>query len=124
MSNTVFKKYSSIENHSNTKFMDKLKQNDRFASITDWVVTEKVHGSNFSFIVSVDEQSNKTVQVAKRTEIIPVLLLSNYYPAATKKVKERYEESAKQTFDYIQTRILDETKLLRISSKFLYLILT
>jgi hypothetical protein len=104
--------------------MDKLKQNDRFASITDWVVTEKVHGSNFSFIVSVDEQSNKTVQVAKRTEIIPVLLLSNYYPAATKKVKERYEESAKQTFDYIQTRILDETKLLRISSKFLYLILT
>lgn len=58
-----FKKYSSIENSFNKKFMDKVSlemPNDLM-----WVVQEKVHGTNTSFLCD-----GKTVEFAKRTSVL------------------------------------------------------
>ncbi|MDE6522695.1 MAG: RNA ligase, Rnl2 family [Muribaculaceae bacterium] len=58
-----FKKYSSIENAFTRDFMERVK-----AEIPDnleWVVQEKVHGANTSFLCD-----GKTVEFAKRTSVL------------------------------------------------------
>jgi Rnl2 family RNA ligase len=114
---TTFKKYSSIENHYNEEYVLKLMKSEKFAEIKDWVVTEKVHGSNFSFIVSPSplNSEKKLVQIAKRTQILDHITLSSYYPEATQTIKERYEESAKKAFDYIQENIFPEYRVTQIN---------
>ena len=59
----MFEKYSSLENHYNSSFIEKI----RYAGhdIGDWVAREKIHGTNFSIIVTRD-----SVQAAKRTGLI------------------------------------------------------
>ncbi len=58
-----FKKYSSIDNVFTTEFMDKVKT--EMPSGLEWVVQEKVHGSNVSFLCDGVE-----VKMAKRTAIL------------------------------------------------------
>lgn len=55
-----FKKYSSLENSYRTGFLQKIV--DQGLDGGDWVVTEKVHGANFSFWCDGD-----TVKVARRS---------------------------------------------------------
>ena len=43
------KAFGSIENVSNAKFLEKLVLQGK--TLGDWVVTEKIHGANFCFIV-------------------------------------------------------------------------
>lgn len=61
----MFKKYNSLTNHTDKKFLNKL----LFTGLTDpkvlWIAREKIHGTNFSFIVTSD-----SVTVAKRTDIL------------------------------------------------------
>lgn len=62
----MFKKYNSLTNHTDKKFLNKI----LFAGLTDpkvlWVAREKIHGANFSFIVTSD-----SVSVGKRSGVIP-----------------------------------------------------
>lgn len=68
-----FKKFPSLENTYRQKEIDQAlmvsdyyKQNGKQ---TDWIVTEKVHGANFSFwLSSLDDSIN--IQVAKRSGLI------------------------------------------------------
>ena len=58
-----FKKYSSIENAITRDFMERVKA--EMPSDLEWVVQEKVHGSNTSFLCD-----GKDVKFAKRTSIL------------------------------------------------------
>lgn len=59
----IFKKYSSIENAITRDFMEKVKF--ELPADLEWVVQEKVHGSNTSFLCDGTE-----VKFAKRTSIL------------------------------------------------------
>lgn len=59
----MFKGYSSLENHHNGKFIERIRNNALDGG--EWVAREKIHGTNFSFIVSRD-----AVTCAKRSGII------------------------------------------------------
>lgn len=65
MDNMKFKKYSSIENGYREKFIDFVKDHPNFPT-AKWQITEKIHGSNYSFVVDVTEGS-EYVRVAKRS---------------------------------------------------------
>ena len=60
---TDFKKYSSIENSYNRSFMEKVSL--EMPTDLTWVVQEKVHGTNTSFLCD-----GKTVDFAKRTSVL------------------------------------------------------
>ena len=49
----TFKKFCSIENAYNTKFINKIREECyEFVDKPIWVVTEKIHGANFSFMLN------------------------------------------------------------------------
>lgn len=58
-----FKKYSSIENVITRDFMERVRS--EMAADLEWVVQEKVHGANTSFLCD-----GKEVRFAKRTSIL------------------------------------------------------
>lgn len=60
----MFEKYSSLENHYNGKFIEKIR--GAGLDVTEgWVAREKIHGTNFSIIIERD-----AVTCAKRTGLI------------------------------------------------------
>ena len=59
-----FKKYSSIENSYNREFMESVVA--QVPPDTEWVVQEKVHGANTSFLCD-----GQDVKFAKRTSVLP-----------------------------------------------------
>lgn len=59
----MFQKYNEIENTYRKKTIDEIYQTGLNGG--DWVVEEKVHGANFSFIVN-----NDYIKTAKRTSIL------------------------------------------------------
>jgi len=58
-----FKKYSSIENTYREKVIDEIRIQD--IDKTDWVVSEKIHGANFSFWMNVEG-----LRCARRTSFL------------------------------------------------------
>jgi hypothetical protein len=62
-----FKEYHSIENHYRSKFIDYIKTLTELKD--DWCATEKVHGSNVSFIINKIEEKIE-IQKATRSQII------------------------------------------------------
>ena len=58
-----FKKYSSIENHFYKDFLDQVRE--QVPADMQWVVQEKVHGTNTSFLYDGND-----VKFAKRTSIL------------------------------------------------------
>lgn len=73
MSNTQFIKFPSLENTYRQKEIDQClmtEQHYKDQGLTsNWVVTEKIHGANYSFWVTT-EYGEVKVQVAKRTSFI------------------------------------------------------
>ena len=59
----TFKKYSSIENHFNREFMEHVVE--QMPQNLQYVVQEKVHGANTSFLCDGNE-----VKFAKRTSML------------------------------------------------------
>ena len=58
-----FKKYSSIENHFYKDYLDQVRE--QVPADVQWVVQEKVHGTNTSFLCDGND-----VKFAKRTSIL------------------------------------------------------
>ena len=58
-----FKKYNSIENSYQIEFLNEIKEQGFYD--LEYVVQEKVHGANLSFITN-----GKDIISAKRTELI------------------------------------------------------
>jgi len=87
MSNALkFEKYSSIENSYREKEIQKIFDNVHNET---WVVLEKVHGTNLSFITN-----GENVRAAKRTQVLGEG--DNFYNSD--KVLEKYSENVKNIF--------------------------
>lgn len=59
-----FIKFPSLENTYRQKEIDKI---EMMGIKGEWIVTEKVHGANFSFWVTKDDEGNVNIRCAKRT---------------------------------------------------------
>ena len=91
-----FKKYNSIENTYNKEFMEKIKI-EGFESL-QYVVQEKVHGANCSFITD-----GQTVQFAKRTGLVEAgEKFYNY-----EELLERYRERVIGLYHLIKEKYTD-----------------
>lgn len=85
-----FKRYPSIENSYRTKTLTQIDVEG--IDKTDWVVLEKVHGSNFSIWVDENE-----VKFAKRSSFIGT---DNFYDINT--IRDGLEIFAKRLFDDVK----------------------
>lgn len=91
-----FKKYNSIENTYNKDFMDKIKMEG--LDSLQYVVQEKVHGANCSFITD-----GQTVQFAKRTGLVEAgEKFYNY-----EELLERYRERVIGLYHLIKEKYTD-----------------
>ncbi|KAL9645321.1 hypothetical protein ABK040_002520 [Willaertia magna] len=122
---SIFKSYSKMENHYQqlivNKFLNKDQQkdynnnnnNNNKPIMIEWVCTEKVHGSNYSFIVTNENE----IYVANRTKILDNF--SNFFRQAQEEVNPRYKEAARKCFEMIKERkneIVKSEKLLLTST--------
>ena len=89
-----FKKYSSMENAYREKEVEKIITNDFATNDIEYVVTEKIHGCNFSFL-----SDGNDVKVAKRTSILNEDELSKFYDADI--MLEKYGDKIKELAKYI-----------------------
>ncbi|KRX08714.1 hypothetical protein PPERSA_08025 [Pseudocohnilembus persalinus] len=105
--NFIFNKYSSIEN-LNTKpyekmmdyFQEQLKLQNLTVDDLEWVMSEKIHGANFSFLIKKDKQNqdNLLIQCASRNGILqPGQNFNNYEILLEKLEKQLY-----QFFDQVE----------------------
>ena len=97
----TFKKYSSIENSFDETFMEKVRSHTPAG--TRFVVQEKVHGSNCSFLCDGQE-----IQFAKRTAVVGEK--EDFYQ--WQELAERYRERIFKVFGIIKERIPDLTSII------------
>lgn len=81
----MFEKYSTLENHYNGKFIERIR-NAGFDVTETWVAREKIHGTNFSVIVTKD-----AIQPAKRTG--PILPAEDFFGYTV--IMARYDNAFK-----------------------------
>ena len=91
-----FKKYNSIENTFNKEFMDKI-SSEGYDSL-QYVVQEKVHGSNCCFVTDGQE-----VRFAKRTNFVEVGEIFYDYD----ELLERYIKKVIQLFNIVKAKYTD-----------------
>lgn len=79
-----FNSYSSLENHHNGKFISKIRE--QALDSGEWVAREKIHGTNFSVLITPD-----LIQPCKRSGVI--LSAENFfgYEIIMKRYKESFE---------------------------------
>lgn len=89
-----FKKYSSLENHTNSKFLTKIFDYlDRHGlRDTTFIAREKIHGTNFSVIINKD-----SITPAKRTGPITETEKFFGYEDLMAKYKSNFEEIQKSS---------------------------
>ena len=80
-----FRKYNTIELAQRKKFLAAIERHRWLEE--EWVVTEKAHGANFSFVIDGDD-----VRVAKRTSLLSDEEMPEFYNAST--VFGRYKAAA------------------------------
>ncbi|MDR3094405.1 MAG: RNA ligase, Rnl2 family [Bacteroidales bacterium] len=91
-----FKKYTSIENTFDKEFMDKIRLEG--LDSLQYVVQEKVHGSNCCFVTD-----GQTVQFAKRTSLVePGEMFYNY-----EEMLDRYRDRVVRLFHLIKGQYAD-----------------
>lgn len=84
----MFKKYNSLTNHTDKKFLQKIMYEGLTDSSIQWIAREKIHGANFSFLVS----SDNIVTVAKRSG--PIEVGESFFDHYD--ILKRYKEQALQ----------------------------
>lgn len=91
----MFEKYSSLENHYNGKFIEKIRQHG-YDVTEGWCAREKIHGTNFSIIIERD-----AVTCAKRTgpilageDFFGYVIILKKYNDAIKAVQHTIKEGA------------------------------
>jgi len=90
-----FKKYDSIENSYREKEIERIYQHGFGDKDIEWVVTEKVHGSNFGFICG-----GNIVQAFKRTSILSNEELEKFFDADI--MYEKYKDKVLKLTNYLQ----------------------
>lgn len=86
----MFRKYNSLTNHTDKKFINKIITSGLADPSITWIAREKIHGTNFSFIVTKD-----SVKTAKRTAIIGET--ENFYDSD--ELLKRYKDKCVKLFE-------------------------
>lgn len=81
----MFEKYSSLENHYNNKFIERIRHHG-YDVTEGWCAREKIHGTNFSIIIERD-----SVTCAKRTG--PILPAEDFFGYTV--ILKKYNDSIK-----------------------------
>jgi Rnl2 family RNA ligase len=89
----LFRKFHSIENVQNTKFVKGILDSD--ANNAEWVVTEKVHGANLQFTTD-----GKVIKVGKRSDYLGGAALSQFFHADV--VLEKYQAAVLELYENIK----------------------
>ena len=97
----TFKKYSSIENHFDGAFMEKVRNHTPLD--TRFVVQEKVHGSNCSFLCD-----GQDIQFAKRTAVVS----DNEDFYQWQELMDLYRERIFKVFGIVKERIPELTSII------------
>lgn len=91
----MFEKYSSLENHYNGKFIEKIRHHG-YDVTEGWCAREKIHGTNFSIMIERD-----AVTCAKRTgpilageDFFGYVIILKKYNDAIKAVQHTIKEGA------------------------------
>lgn len=100
----MFEKYSSLENHYNGKFIERIRGEGLDVTET-WVAREKIHGTNFSVIVTRD-----SVTPAKRTG--PILPGEDFFGYTV--IMAKYAKS----FQALQDSLKDSKTVYQIYGEF------
>ncbi len=97
---TLFMEYPSIENH----YRDSIKEMvDKYTGTELWVATEKVHGSNFSFIFTKEEG----LQCASRNKILaPGESFNNHMV-----IQKKYAAKVAELFEILAAEIAGLTQI-------------
>ena len=97
----MFEKYSSLENHYNSKFIERIRSAG-FDLTETWVAREKIHGTNFSIIITKD-----TVTCAKRTG--PILEAEDFFGYEI--ILKKYDKSIKALQDTMKNMTTESYQL-------------
>lgn len=95
-----FIKYSSLENHTNNKFITKIQHQVDEPDMV-WVAREKIHGTNFSVVIT----ENDIVPCKRSGPILPAEKFNNYlsimqkYKDSFEQIQEITKGSTVQIFD-------------------------
>lgn len=81
-----FIKYSSLENHTNNKFITKIQHQVDEPDMV-WVAREKIHGTNFSVVIT----ENDIVPCKRSGPILPAEKFNNYLS-----IMQKYKDSFEQ----------------------------
>lgn len=99
----TFQKYSSLENHYNGKFIEKIRFSGKDSGV--WVAREKIHGTNFSLIIERD-----AVTPCKRTG--PILPGESFFGHEI--ILKKYNSAIK----FLQSAITGSTSSYQIFGEF------
>jgi Rnl2 family RNA ligase len=102
-----FRKYSSIENSYREKEIKKIYDAGFASKDIKWVATEKVHGTNFSFICN-----GQNVICAKRTSVLNGEELDRFYDADI--MLEKYKDNVLNLFEELTQRGYPNLKRIQI----------
>lgn len=97
----MFEKYSTLENHYNSKFIERIRSAG-FDLTEIWVAREKIHGTNFSIIITKD-----TVTCAKRTG--PILEAEDFFGYEI--ILKKYDKSIKALQDTMKNMTTESYQL-------------
>jgi len=95
------REYEEIEGLWHNKTIDYFKEKGCFNEDVEWVVTEKIHGSNFSFYYNGTE-----MKFASRGQFIENP--SSFFRSDV--IVEKYSENIKQLYEYLNTEYITPTK--------------
>lgn len=97
----MFEKYSTLENHYNSKFIERIRSAG-FDLAETWVAREKIHGTNFSIIITKD-----TVTCAKRTG--PILGAEDFFGYEI--ILKKYDKAIKAIQDTMKNMTTESYQL-------------
>lgn len=86
-----FVKYSSVQNSYQLKFMDRIIREERTSG--DWIVTEKIHGANFSFWYDGTKlrMAKRTAWIADDENFYGIQALKEYLISCVKQLYGRFK---------------------------------
>lgn len=105
----IFVKYNSLENHYRQNVIDAFVNAGYTAPGVDWVVMEKLHGTNFQ--MAVDESH---VQAGRRTDLLGDF--DQFFEADL--IVKRYEEKAREVFNEIKLWCVDNVTQITIFGEY------
>lgn len=106
----MFKKYPSIENHYNARFLSKIEYEYPLIQDTMFVAREKIHGTNFSVIITADEiiPCKRSGPIAENESFFGHNIIMEKYKDNFKRIQKMINNSACGDLEGVSFQIFGE----------------